>query len=153
MCDVLMSTSTCAGPQQMPLLCCSGHACTRCSVDDTKPDCLPVPSGDRTVEVENRVLLSCRGVGLVNVMGRQSGFIAMMASMASGIVDCCLIPEQKFDLDKLMAHIEAVIHLKGHCVICVAEGAGQVCMWTPPLRCLHRGVAAEGLRLSQLTTA
>jgi 6-phosphofructokinase 1 len=60
-------------------------------------------------------------------MGRQSGFIAMMASMASGIVDCCLIPEIKFSLAKLNTHIEDVILKKGHCVICVAEGAGQVC--------------------------
>lgn len=62
----------------------------------------------------------------MNVMGRQSGFIAMMASMASGVVDCCLIPENKFDLDKLTAHVESVISKRGNCVICVAEGAGQV---------------------------
>ena len=34
-----------------------------------------------------------RGIGLVKLMGRQSGFIAMQASMASGVVDVCLIPE------------------------------------------------------------
>ena len=28
-----------------------------------------------------------RGIGLVKLMGRQSGFIAMQASMASGVVD------------------------------------------------------------------
>jgi 6-phosphofructokinase 1 len=59
-------------------------------------------------------------------MGRQSGFIAMMASMASGVVDCCLIPEIHFDVEVLAAHIENVISKKGHCVICIAEGAGQV---------------------------
>jgi 6-phosphofructokinase 1 len=59
-------------------------------------------------------------------MGRQSGFIAMMASMASGVVDCCLIPEIKFDLKQLTTHIDNVISKKGHCVVCVAEGAGQV---------------------------
>ena len=37
-----------------------------------------------------------RGVGLVKLMGRQSGFIAMNASMASGLVDICLIPEVCF---------------------------------------------------------
>eukprot|EP00892_Ulva_mutabilis_P007537 jgi/Ulvmu1/5155/UM021_0172.1 len=66
-----------------------------------------------------------RGIGLVNVMGRQSGFIAMQASMASGIVDCCLIPEINFSIDKVNSHIESIIEGKGHCVICVAEGAGQ----------------------------
>lgn len=34
-----------------------------------------------------------RGVGIVRLMGRQSGFVAMNASLASGVVDICLIPE------------------------------------------------------------
>ena len=34
-----------------------------------------------------------RGVGVVKLMGRQSGFIAMFATLANGQVDCCLIPE------------------------------------------------------------
>ena len=67
-------------------------------------------------------------------MGRQSGFIAMMASMASGVVDVCLIPEVKFAVPQLLEHIDNVIKRKGHCVICVAEGAGQVC--TLPLSCI-----------------
>lgn len=33
------------------------------------------------------------GIGLVKLMGRSSGFIAMQASLASGQVDICLIPE------------------------------------------------------------
>jgi len=36
------------------------------------------------------------GVGVVKLMGRQSGFIAMHASLASGQVDVCLIPEVTF---------------------------------------------------------
>jgi 6-phosphofructokinase len=36
------------------------------------------------------------GVGIVKLMGRQSGFIAMHASLASGQVDVCLIPEVIF---------------------------------------------------------
>lgn len=58
-------------------------------------------------------------------MGRQSGFIAMQASMASGVVDVCLIPEIDFQEDKLMACIEKILGRKGHAVVCVAEGAGQ----------------------------
>jgi 6-phosphofructokinase 1 len=64
----------------------------------------------------------------VNVMGRASGFIAMQASMASGVVDVCLIPEITFTLEKLGAHIDDLLSRRGHCVICLAEGAGQVCM-------------------------
>lgn len=69
-------------------------------------------------------------------MGRQSGFIAMMASMASGVADLCLIPEINFSMPKLLEHIDRVIARKGHCVICVAEGAGQVSI----LNNIHSGV-------------
>jgi 6-phosphofructokinase 1 len=72
-------------------------------------------------------MYACRGLGLVNVMGRSSGFIAMQASMASGVVDVCLIPEIKFTIEKLANHVDKIIAKKGHCVVCVAEGAGQVC--------------------------
>lgn len=34
-----------------------------------------------------------RGIGIVKLMGRSSGFIAMQASLASGQIDICLIPE------------------------------------------------------------
>ncbi len=39
------------------------------------------------------------GIGLVKLMGRHSGQIAMFATLASRIADCCLIPEVKFVLD------------------------------------------------------
>ena len=159
----------------------------------------------------------CRGLGIVKLMGRNSGFIAMQASMASGVVDVCLIPEVcegprwraglgvdrcvaksmppaqpqaagpctlqmcvqacmqatrysspplqrlpslpraacphqhsqnpeipgtrtrlhaaarsapapqiTFTMPKLIAHVKSVLERKGHCVVCVAEGAGQV---------------------------
>lgn len=38
------------------------------------------------------------GVGLIKLMGRQSGYIAMMASLAHASVDFCLIPENPFEL-------------------------------------------------------
>lgn len=47
----------------------------------------------------------------------------------AGVVDVCLIPEVKFDLDGprgLMAYLEKLLTERDHCVICVAEGAGQV---------------------------
>ncbi|KAL5207308.1 hypothetical protein ABZP36_031743 [Zizania latifolia] len=39
------------------------------------------------------------GIGLVKLMGRYSGFIAMYATLASRDVDCCLIPESPFYMD------------------------------------------------------
>ncbi len=93
----------------------------------------PFLSFDTAVEEAQRSLLAAkveasstaRGVGLVRLMGRQSGYIAMNASMASGVVDLCLIPEVPFTLPALTAAIERVLGRKGHAVVCVAEGAGQ----------------------------
>jgi 6-phosphofructokinase 1 len=39
------------------------------------------------------------GVGLVKLMGRYSGYIAMNASLASQNVDFCIIPEMLFELE------------------------------------------------------
>jgi len=88
---------------------------------------------DTAVEEAQRALLAAkveaasgyRGLGLVKLMGRHSGFIAMTASMASGVVDACLIPEVPFTMPKLLEHVGGVLDRKGHCVVCVAEGAGQ----------------------------
>ncbi|KAL5714319.1 6-phosphofructokinase [Ranunculus cassubicifolius] len=68
------------------------------------------------------------GVGVVKLMGRHSGFIAMHAALASGQVDICLIPEVPFDLHGahgVLNHLKHIIEKKGSAVICIAEGAGQ----------------------------
>lgn len=75
---------------------------------------------------EARAVLN--GVGLVKLMGRDSGFIAAAAALASGEVNYCLIPEQPFALDGergLLAVLEKRLERKRHAVIVVAEGAGQ----------------------------
>jgi 6-phosphofructokinase 1 len=41
------------------------------------------------------------------------------------VVDICLIPEVPFELPKLLEHVDKILAAKGHCVVCVAEGAGQ----------------------------
>ncbi|MBF0494895.1 MAG: ATP-dependent 6-phosphofructokinase [Candidatus Omnitrophica bacterium] len=68
------------------------------------------------------------GVGLVKFMGRQSGFIAAYATLASGDVNYCLIPEVPFILDGPGGFLESLknrLKRKLHAVIVVAEGAGQ----------------------------
>ncbi|GKV03507.1 hypothetical protein SLEP1_g15796 [Rubroshorea leprosula] len=68
------------------------------------------------------------GIGLVKLMGRFSGFIAMYATLASRDVDCCLIPESPFYLEGkggLFEFIEKRLKENGHMVIVIAEGAGQ----------------------------
>lgn len=65
------------------------------------------------------------GVGLVKLMGRDSGFVAAYASLASGDVNLCLIPEVSFKLGDVTGFLEERLERKSHAVIVVAEGAGQ----------------------------
>ncbi|CAL9076608.1 unnamed protein product [Musa acuminata var. zebrina] len=68
------------------------------------------------------------GIGVVKLMGRYSGFLAMYATLASRDVDCCLIPESPFYLEGkggLFEYMEKQLKENGHMVIVVAEGAGQ----------------------------
>jgi len=74
------------------------------------------------------------GIGLVKVMGRDAGFIAAHAAIASRDVDFVLIPEFPFDLAGemgLMMQLEKTLQKKGHCIIIVSEGAGQDIMGGP----------------------
>ncbi|CAN4090021.1 unnamed protein product [Withania somnifera] len=69
-----------------------------------------------------------RGIGIVKLMGRSSGFIAMQASLASGQIDICLIPEVPFNLHGphgVLRHLKYLLEKKGSAVVCAAEGAGQ----------------------------
>jgi 6-phosphofructokinase 1 len=65
------------------------------------------------------------GIGLVKLMGRESGFIAVFASLARSDVNICLIPEVPFTMEKLLEAVRERVQSRGHAVIVVAEGAGQ----------------------------
>ncbi|MFC1586005.1 ATP-dependent 6-phosphofructokinase [Fibrobacterota bacterium] len=73
------------------------------------------------------------GVGIVKVMGRNSGFIAAHTALAINEVNFVLIPEVPFDLDGengLVHHLRKRLKSRNHAVILVAEGAGQQLMET-----------------------
>jgi 6-phosphofructokinase 1 len=94
---------------------------------------------ERTFGFETAVALSLRpvegahmeakgvlnGVGLVKLMGRESGFVAAYAALASSDVNLVLIPEVPFTLPQVLSFLEARLARKAHAVIVVAEGAGQ----------------------------
>ena len=68
------------------------------------------------------------GLGLVKLMGRDSGFIACAAALATGEANAVLIPEVPFRLEGetgLFSLIEQRIASRGHAVVITAEGAGQ----------------------------
>lgn len=98
---------------------------------------------DRTFGFETAVLSSCNvitsahteangafnGLGLVKLMGRDSGFIAAYAALATTTVNFCLVPEVPFALEGehgLFKALETRYSIgKTHAVLVVAEGAGQ----------------------------
>ncbi len=68
------------------------------------------------------------GIGVVKVMGRQSGFIAVHTALAQNDVNFVLIPEVPFALagdNGLLAHLGRRLQERQHAVILIAEGAGQ----------------------------
>ena len=70
------------------------------------------------------------GIGLVKLMGRDSGFIAAYAAVVDGQVNFCLVPEVPFTLDGFLNALKARLEARKHAVIVVAEGAGQNLMET-----------------------
>lgn len=69
-----------------------------------------------------------RGIGLVKLMGRESGFIAAQATLALKEVNFVLVPESPFELygdGGLLPALRDRLDARGHAVIVCAEGAGQ----------------------------
>lgn len=75
----------------------------------------------------NEALSVHNGIGLVKLMGRNAGFIAAHATLASHEVNLCLVPEVPFKLEGphgLLAFLATRLEKRGHAVIVVAEGCG-----------------------------
>ena len=68
------------------------------------------------------------GVGLVKLMGRDSGFIAAYSTLANSDVTFCFIPEVPLVLEGehgFLRSLEKRLDAKHHAVVVVAEGAGR----------------------------
>jgi len=68
------------------------------------------------------------GVVVVKLMGRDAGFLAAAAAVASQDVNFVLVPEMPFRLEGetgLLALLEKRVAERDHAVVVVAEGAGQ----------------------------
>ena len=61
-------------------------------------------------------------IGIVKLMGRSCGWIALSACLSSYNVDVCLIPEYGFRISKLKQYVIDKVRAKGYCLIVVAEG-------------------------------
>jgi len=79
-----------------------------------------------------KIEASCapNGIGIVKLMGRDSGYIAAHSTISShGDVDLLLIPELQLDLNVMSStnvfdHLSRVLNIKGHAVVVLSEGAG-----------------------------
>jgi 6-phosphofructokinase 1 len=68
------------------------------------------------------------GIGLVKLMGREAGFIAAAATLASGEANFCLIPELPLELEGptgFLGKLKGRLQAREHAVVVGAEGAGQ----------------------------
>ena len=87
---------------------------------------------DKAVEVVTAAHMEAHsainGIGLVKLMGRESGFIASHTTLASHEVNFVLIPEVPFNLEGyngFLAHLEQRLKNSKHAVVVIAEGAMQ----------------------------
>lgn len=65
-------------------------------------------------------------VFIIEVMGRDAGWIALNAAVAGG-AEICLIPEIPYDINKVLESVEARFHRdRGFAIIVVAEGAKPI---------------------------
>jgi len=65
------------------------------------------------------------GIGLVKLMGRDSGFIAAYAALIDSQVNFCLVPEVSFTFAGFLNSLAERLQHRGHAVVVAAEGAGQ----------------------------
>src|SRR5512135_1102424 len=85
-----------------------------------------VSEAKRATYAANTEALGARnGIGLVKLMGRDSGFIAAYTALVDSQVNYCLVPEVPFTLAGLLHSLEGRLEARGHAVLVVAEGAGQ----------------------------
>ncbi len=62
-------------------------------------------------------------IGLIQLFGANSGFVALHASYVSGEVDYVIIPERKENLAQVLKYTEKRVEKNGHAIIVIAEGA------------------------------
>jgi 6-phosphofructokinase 1 len=126
----------------------AGHACAVVgipkTIDNDVPHCSRTFGHVSAVEEAARAIAGAHaeahshrdGVAVVQLMGRESGFIAASATLACPDVNFCLVPEVPFAVEGehgLAAAVASRLADRGHAVIVVAEGAGEK-LWSEEQR-------------------
>ncbi len=100
------------------------------TIDNDVPGCDITIGVDTALDVAlmaiDRVKVTAashRRAFVIEVMGRDSGYLALMAGVAGG-ADCVIIPEVETDPEQIAAEIKHIAELgKGHAIVVAAEGA------------------------------
>jgi 6-phosphofructokinase 1 len=94
-------------------------------------------ASDIITSAHTEAICAENGIGIVKLMGRDSGFISASATLANSVVDFCLVPETYFQLEGkggLFRALEKRLKEHQYSVIVVAEGAGQHLFLNAPER-------------------
>jgi 6-phosphofructokinase 1 len=79
----------------------------------------------RSIDMIKDTASSHQRAFLIETMGRDCGYLALMGAMAGG-AEMVLIPEVPFTLEEVLAGLRnAYVKGKAHCIIVVAEGASH----------------------------
>ena len=83
-----------------------------------------------SIDCANTEAIACqKGVGLVKLMGRHAGFIALYASLASRDVNFCFCPEFPVNFYGKRGFFERLCHRfnsgKNHTIVVLAEGMDE----------------------------
>lgn len=82
-----------------------------------------VGEATRTINAIYDDVRSSQRIGLVQLFGRDAGFVAAHATLASGLVDAVLVPEVGFRIKPLLEYVETKVSNKKYALIVIAEGA------------------------------
>lgn len=105
-------------------------ACLPKTIDNDLPIIDKSFGFDTAVEAAKQAIMAAHsearstenGIGIVKLMGRSCGWIAMYSSLASYNVDICMIPERNYDFERVIEYVDYKLNTQGHCVIVIAEG-------------------------------
>ncbi len=82
-----------------------------------------VAEATRIIDVLHEEAKSNNRICVVKLFGRESGFVAAMASLASGEPDAVLIPEESpIDVERLIDHLTPKVNTQHHALIVMGEG-------------------------------
>lgn len=82
-----------------------------------------VEEATRIVNAIHDEAKAAQRICLLHLFGRDAGFIAGHAALASGQVDVVLVPEVEFKIEPTLRRVERIVAKKGYALVVLAEGA------------------------------